>query len=140
MPDETKHGTYPTRPLRWSAPSLKRCSARLLDGDGQLSPARQQSFDAHRWVCAVCGPLFAEAQAGREWLRTLEPVEPPAHLVHNILVATSGVVSKRALAATAGGRTTPFGERLRERWDLRRLSSGRWRPWCGSRGLRCRLG
>ncbi|MGB8012973.1 MAG: hypothetical protein WCF68_15275 [Terriglobales bacterium] len=89
-----------------------------LDGDGQLSPARKQSFEAHRRVCAVCGPLFAEAQAGQQWLRTLalEPVEPPAHLVHNILVATSGVVSTRALAAR-DGRTTPFGERLRERWD-----------------------
>ncbi len=39
------------------------------------------------------------------------------HLVHNILAATSGVVSRRALAATAGGRTTPFGERVREWWD-----------------------
>jgi len=35
--------------------------------------------------------------------------------VHNILVATSGVVSKRV--ATAAGQTTPFGERAREWWD-----------------------
>ena len=68
-----------------------------MDGDGRLSPARKESFDAHRRVCAVCGPLFAEVQAGREWLRSLEEIEPPAHLVHNILVATSGVESKRPL-------------------------------------------
>jgi hypothetical protein len=47
----------------------------------------------------------------------LEPVEPPAHLVHNILAATSGVVSTRPLAARPDGRTTPFGERVREWWD-----------------------
>jgi hypothetical protein len=88
-----------------------------MAGEGQLSPARKESFDAHRRVCRVCGPLFADVQAGREWLRSLEAVEPPAYLVHNILVATSGVVSTRALAATAGRRTTPFGERVREWWD-----------------------
>jgi hypothetical protein len=36
--------------------------------------------------------------------------------VHNILAATSGVLSTRSVTA-AGGRTTPFTERLRERWD-----------------------
>jgi hypothetical protein len=65
----------------------------------------------------VCGPLFADVQAGQRWLRSLEAVEPPTYLVHNILAATSGVVSTRPLAATPGGRTTPLGERLRERWD-----------------------
>src|SRR5271157_1395686 len=107
MPDEFKHGVECTE-----------FEALLSDAlEGQLSPARRESFEAHRRVCAVCGPLFAEVQAGQQWLRSLEAVEPPAHLVHNILTATSGVVSTRALAATAGGRTTPFGERLRERWD-----------------------
>ena len=38
-------------------------------------------------------------QAGQQWLRSLEAVEPPAYLVHNILAATSGVVSTRTLAA-----------------------------------------
>ena len=90
-----------------------------LDGDGQLSPARRESFDAHRRVCEICGPLFAQVQAGRQLLRSLalEPVEPPAHLVHNILAATSGVVSTRPLAVRPDGRTTPFGERVREWWD-----------------------
>jgi hypothetical protein len=55
-------------------------------------------------------------QAGQQWLRSLEAVEPPPHLVHNILAATSGVLSTRSVTA-AGGRTTPFTERLRERWD-----------------------
>ena len=107
MPDEIKHGIECTE-----------FEALLSDAlEGQLSPARRESFEAHRRVCAVCGPLFADVQAGQQWLRSLEAVEPPAYLVHNILAATSGVVSTRVLAATAGGRTTPFGERLRERWD-----------------------
>ncbi len=64
--------------------------------------------------------MFAEVQAGRQWLRSLEPVEPPTYLVHNILAATSGVLSTRSFSATAparDGRTTPFRERMRERWD-----------------------
>ena len=107
MPDEFKHGVECTEFETLLSDAL----------EGQLSPARKESFEAHRRVCAVCGPLFADVQAGQRWLRELEAVEPPAYLVHNILVATSGVVSTRAVAATAGGRTTPFGERLRERWD-----------------------
>ncbi len=94
--------------------------------EGQLSPARQPSFEAHRRDCAVCGPLFAEAQAGRQWLRTLGPVEPPAHLVHNILAATSGVVSTRPLAATAGYGTAPFAEQAREWWNS--FSASFFRP------------
>src|SRR5260370_26504099 len=94
--------------------------ALLSDGlEGRWSAARKESFEGHRRVCAVCGPLFADVQAGQQWLQALalEPVEPPAHLVHNILAATSGVVSRRAQGATRGGRTTPFGERVREWWD-----------------------
>ncbi len=129
MPEETKHGT-PTPPGQNRAgrgPQLECTEFEtllsealdhdLMDKDGPLSPARKESFEAHRRVCAVCGPLFADVQAGRQWLRSLEAVEPPAYLVHNILAATSGVVSTRAQAAAAGGRTTPFGERLREWWD-----------------------
>ncbi len=85
--------------------------------EGLLSPAHRESFDAHRRVCSICGPLFADVQAGQQWLRSLEAVEPPVHLVHNILAATSGVVSTRPLTAAADGRTTPFRERMRERWD-----------------------
>jgi hypothetical protein len=97
-------------------------------GEGRLSPARRESFDAHRRVCGICGPLFADAQAGQRWLRTLalEPVEPPVHMVHNILAATSGVFSTRSEAVTSAGRATPFGERLRERWDS--FSASFFRP------------
>jgi hypothetical protein len=109
MPGETKHGIECTE--------FEALLSDVLDGNGELSPARRESFEAHRRVCGICGPLFAEVQAGQRWLQSLEAVEPPVHLVHNILVATTGVVSRRPLASTAEGRTTPFGERVREWWD-----------------------
>jgi len=118
MPEGTKHGV---ECAEFEALLSEALDLDLMDKDGKLSSARKdrESFEAHRRVCPVCGPLFADVQAGQQWLRALalEPVEPPAHLVHNILAATSGVVSTRTLAATAGGQTTPFGERAREWWD-----------------------
>lgn len=108
MPGETKHGIECTE--------FEALLSDALDGEGRLSPARREAFEAHRRICGVCGPLFADAQAGQHWLRSLETVEPPVHLMHNILAATSGIASTR-LRTTPDGRTTPFGERLRERWD-----------------------
>jgi hypothetical protein len=114
MPGETKHGIECTE--------FENLLSEVIDNDlagkdGQLSPARRESFEAHRRVCPTCGPLFADVQAGQRWLQSLEEVAPPAYLVHNILVATSGVRSTRPLTVRADGRTTPFRERLREGWD-----------------------
>ncbi len=107
MPDDTKHGA-----------SCTEFEALLSDAiEGELTGARKESFEAHRRTCDVCGPLFAEAVAGRELLRSLEPVEPPVHLVHNILIATSGVVSTRVATAAGVASVTPRRERLREWWD-----------------------
>ncbi|MGC2245862.1 MAG: hypothetical protein WA609_04600 [Terriglobales bacterium] len=104
MPDDTKYGA-----------SCTEFEALLSDAiEGRLTGAQKDGFDAHRRTCAVCGPLFADAVAGREFLLALEPVEPPAYLVQNILIATSGVVSTRAGTATGA---TPRSERLREWWD-----------------------
>jgi hypothetical protein len=135
MPEETKHGTpTPPEPIRDGRGAQVECAdfeallSYVLDGDGdgggetseggaQLGRGRKEAFDAHRRICQVCGPLFADVQAGQQWLRSLEAVEPPAYLVHNILAATSGVVSTRTLAAAPGARTTPLSERAREWWD-----------------------
>lgn len=119
MPEDTKHGNLnPGQGGRGTPIECPEFDALLNDAlEGQLSGARKESFDAHRRICAVCGPLFADAEAGRQWLRSLEPVEPPVHLVHNILAATSGVMSTRIAATAPGGPTTPLGERLREWWD-----------------------
>ncbi len=64
--------------------------------DGTLTGPKLEAFQAHARVCAVCGPLLAEADAGQRWLKSLSEVEPPANLMHNILVATTGHESKRA--------------------------------------------
>jgi Putative zinc-finger len=62
-----------------------------------------ERFQAHARTCPLCGPLLQEAEAGQRWLKSLELVEAPANLVHNILVATSGVETRRhgeAIAAS----------------------------------------
>jgi hypothetical protein len=66
--------------------------------DGFLTGDKLESFQAHARVCAVCGPLYSEADAGCRWLKSLEEVEPPANLVHNILLGTSGHESVGVLA------------------------------------------
>ena len=132
MPEERKHGIECTE--------FETLLSEAMDGvagQSQLSADRKESFEAHRRVCAVCGPLFAEVQAGQRWMRALEEVEPPAYLVHNILAATCGVVSARSLAAGEEARLR-LGERLREKWDS--IFALRSRRLCGSRGLPCRLG
>jgi hypothetical protein len=127
MPDDTKYGNLiPPEQNRGERGPKMECSefeallSEALD-EGGLSPSvagkEWETFEAHRRACGNCGLMFAEAQAGREWLRSLEMVEPPAYLVHNILAATSGVLSTRPVIVAGDGRTTPFGERLRERWD-----------------------
>src|SRR5580693_5860923 len=115
MPGETKHGAH----SQIECAEFEALLSEAIDSadGGQLDPARKQSFEAHRRVCPTCGPMFADVEAGKLWLKSLEPVEPPAHLVHNILISTSGVLSTRSEAVTAGGRRAPFGERAREWWD-----------------------
>jgi putative zinc finger protein len=63
--------------------------------DGVLSGSGLDRFQAHARVCKVCGPLLAEAEAGRNWLKGLTEVEPPVSLVNNILVSTTGVDTQR---------------------------------------------
>lgn len=64
--------------------------------EGTLSEGQMQSFRAHAATCAMCAASFAEAAAGYQQLRSLEPIEVPATLAHNILVATTGVAPTSA--------------------------------------------
>ena len=92
MPDETKNGMQ-----------CAEFDALLNDAlDATLTGLKLERFQAHARICAVCGPLFAEADAGRRWLKSLSEVEPPAHLVHNILAATTGYESKSVAAQSQG--------------------------------------
>jgi hypothetical protein len=69
--------------------------------DETLTGPKLESFRAHARGCKVCGPLFAEVEAGMKWLTSLAEAEPPANLVHNILVATSGQEPARARSFAA---------------------------------------
>ena len=71
--------------------------------DGILTGTALDRFQAHARSCKACGPLFAEAEAGRNWLKDLTEVEPPASLVNNILASTTGVDTQR-LRVTATAR------------------------------------
>jgi len=63
--------------------------------DGVLTGVQLEGFHAHARTCSACGPLFAEVQAGRNWLKDLTEVEPPVSLVNNILASTTGVDTQR---------------------------------------------
>jgi len=63
--------------------------------DGVLGGAELDRFQAHASSCKACGPLLAEVEAGRDWLKGLTEVEPPANLVNDILASTTGVDTQR---------------------------------------------
>jgi hypothetical protein len=69
--------------------------------DQILTGPKAAVFQAHAKSCPVCGPLLAEAEIGKHWLEQLVEVDPPQHLVHNILAATTGIDTAR-LRETAG--------------------------------------
>jgi len=80
--------------------------------DNALADESRQSFESHGKSCAVCGPLWTEALEGLKLMQSLEQVEPPKNLLHNILAATT---MKEARAESAAGEPVKAGwlERLR---------------------------
>jgi hypothetical protein len=85
MPDQTSHGMQ-----------CHEFDSLVSDAlDGVLTGSKLDTFQAHARTCSACGPLFAEVQAGRNWLKDLTEVEPPVSLVTNILASTTGVDTQR---------------------------------------------
>jgi len=85
MPDQTSNGMH-----------CNEFDLLLTDAlDGVLTGIALERFQAHARSCRACGPLLAEAEAGRSWLKGLMEVEPPASLVASILASTTGVDSQR---------------------------------------------
>lgn len=78
--------------------------------DQMLSGQQLALFQAHARTCQLCGPLWAEAEEGKRLLQAVTAVEPPAHLVHKILAATSGIQT----AAVAAQPQPTWIERARE--------------------------
>src|SRR5215471_7149503 len=77
--------------------------------DGTLAGERLGAFEAHARECNLCGPLLQEAEAGHAWLKSLAEIEPPAELVTNILLETTGVLPRRRAPMT-----TSWLDRVRE--------------------------
>ena len=99
MPDHTSNGMH-----------CNEFDLLLSDAlDGVLSGTGLDRFEAHARACKACGPLLAEAEAGRQWLKGLTEVEPPASLVNNILASTTGVDTQRL-------RTTARAQQPRVSW------------------------
>ena len=96
-----------------------RCS----EFDALLSDAVEQrltghqlvGFEAHSKTCATCGPLMAEAAAGRQWLKALAEVEPPSVLMENILVATTGFDTFRSRSRVKSRPDASWVEKMRDR-------------------------
>ena len=85
MPDPTSNGMQ-----------CQEFDSLLTDAlDGVLTGIRLDRFQAHVRTCSACGPLFAEVEAGRNWLKDLTEVEPPVSLVTSILASTTGVDTQR---------------------------------------------
>jgi len=74
--------------------------------DKVLTGPKAQAFQAHAGTCPVCGPLLAEAEMGKHWLENLIEVEPPPHLVHNILAATTGIDTVRLHAPLSSAQAS----------------------------------
>ena len=94
MPDRTKND-HTSNGMRCNEFDLLLSDAL----DGVLSGPELDRFEAHARTCKTCGPLMADADAGRQWLKGLTEVEPPANLVNNILASTTGVDTQRLRAS-----------------------------------------
>ena len=77
--------------------------------EGTLGSARMERFEAHAASCPNCGPVLDFAKAGFASLQAVEEIEPPRHLVHNILAATTGAESAQRVAAKRSWRERTLG-------------------------------
>jgi Putative zinc-finger len=85
--------------------------------DGILSGPQLDRFQAHARSCSACGPLLAEVEAGRNWLKDLSEVNPPASLVTNILATTTGVDTQRLRVNVSAPQRAPGGASWLDRWQ-----------------------
>jgi Putative zinc-finger len=100
--------------------------------DGVLTGLQLDRFQAHARTCSGCGPLFAEVEAGRSWLKDLTEVEPPVSLVNNILASTTGVDTQRLRVNVSAPQ--PRSSRLGVSWweRLQAWASGAMQPVWGT--------
>ncbi len=97
------------------AEALDQAEPGVEIGTDALSPETREAFEGHRLTCSICAPLYAEAREGMLLLRTMEVVEPPRNLMHNILAATSRAeAGAQGAAAVPGQGQAGWLDRLRE--------------------------
>lgn len=80
--------------------------------DGLLEGERLAKFERHKAQCSACELLFKETKSGFDWLHTLDEVEPPLNLVHNVIAATTG--AEQASGAIEEADRKSWFERLKE--------------------------
>src|ERR1019366_8142571 len=73
--------------------------------DATLHGASLAAFEAHQKSCPACAAMYQEAAAGMHWLKGLEDLDPPKHLVHNILAQTIGTVAVTSTKAAPAGES-----------------------------------
>jgi len=93
MDGEAKSGMQCVEFEAWLAEAL----------DATLPGSTLAAFEAHQQACPACAAMYREAAAGMHWLNGLEDVEPPRHLVHNILAQTIGSVPEASAQAAPAG-------------------------------------
>jgi hypothetical protein len=71
--------------------------------DTTLQGSTLAAFEGHRQSCPLCAAVYSEASAGMRWMKSLEDVEPPKNLVHNILALTIGEVPETSPQAVPAG-------------------------------------
>lgn len=83
--------------------------------DGTLAGAERAEVDAHLEACTRCRDEVAAAAAGRFALRGLPDLQPPAHLLTNLMEEAAGLAQAHPQGAT----------------PLMRPRSARWLPGIG---------
>jgi hypothetical protein len=81
--------------------------------DGTLNAAKQPEFRRHATECATCAPMFANVEKGYLALHSLAEVEPPDHLLHNIMARTAYADSGVAVRIPGSPQQTGWWARLR---------------------------
>src|SRR6266700_1075993 len=90
------------------------------EGESVLSDEAMEAFEAHGRNCQICGPLLADARQGLLLLRSIEEMEPPRNLLHNILAATT--MAEAGVEASADEAPQSWLDRVR--WALRPSLAG----------------
>ena len=86
-------------------------SAESEAGNSVLSEEAMEAFEAHGRSCQICGPLLADARQGMLLLRSIEEIEPPKNLLHNILAATT--MAEAGVTASEGETSQSSLDRMR---------------------------